>query len=95
MASHINDLKDNTLIKQVADDQIRKLEKESSKKVRSGQAPIPMSEFAKILIWEKEQLCDYYAKENYKRKLDGWDIVEHIWYGIPMNEAIKHPCSLH
>lgn len=47
---------------------------------------IPMSEFAKILIWEKEELQRRWETEMYINKKKGVTYENRKWCGIPYDE---------
>ena len=47
---------------------------------------IPMSEFAKILIWEKEELQRRWATEMYFNRKKGYAYENRKWCGMPFEE---------
>ena len=81
MESEVRDLSDEALINQT----VRTGIKELQTLVNQGHQ-VPMSEFAKLFIWAKEQKEAIFAKELEKDKRDGWKIVERTWCGVPMGE---------
>lgn len=45
---------------------------------------VPMSEFTKVLIWEKTE-SERLANEELERdKREGYKVVEHNWCGVPL-----------
>ena len=81
MESEVRDLSDEALINQ----SLKTGMKELQTLVNQGHQ-VPMSEFAKLLIWTKEQREAIFASELEKDKCDGWKIVERTWCGVPMGE---------
>ena len=81
MESEVRDLSDETLINQ----SLKTGMKELQTLVSQGHN-VPMSEFAKLLIWAKERKEAIFAREIEKDKRDGWEIVERTWCGVPMGE---------
>ena len=81
MESEVRDLCDEALINQ----SLKTGMKELQTLVNQGHN-VPMSEFAKLLIWTKEQREAIFAMELEKDKRDGWKIVERTWCGVPMGE---------
>lgn len=80
------ELSDPVLVRVTADDAIKQLEKMS----KQNHVQIPMSEYAKILIWEKNTLWkiehEALMKEIEQDKRDGWEVTEHTWCGMPWHE---------
>ena len=81
MESEVRDLSDEALISQ----SLKTGMKELQTLVNKGHN-VPMSEFAKLLIWAKEHRETIFAMELEKDKRDGWKIVERTWCGVPMGE---------
>lgn len=81
MESEVRDLSDDALINQALKSGMNELQN----MVKRG-CNVPMSEFAKLLIWAKEERQARFAKELEKSKREGWKIVEHRWCGVPINE---------
>lgn len=81
MESEVRDLSDEALINQ----SLKTGMKELQTLVSQGHN-VPMSEFAKLLIWAKERREAIFARELEKDKRDGWKIVERTWCGVPMGE---------
>lgn len=81
MESEVRDLSDEALINQ----SLKTGMKELQTLVNQGHQ-VSMSEFAKLLIWTKEQREAIFARELEKDKRDGWKIVERTWCGVPMGE---------
>ena len=81
MESEVRDLTDEALINQA----VRTGMKELQTLVNQGHN-VPMSEFAKLLIWAKERKEAIFAREIEKDKRDGWKIVERTWCGVPIGE---------
>ena len=81
MESEVRDLSDEALINQ----SLKTGMKELQSLVYQGHN-VPMSEFAKLLIWAKERKEAIFAREIEKDKRDGWKIVERTWCGVPIGE---------
>lgn len=81
MESEVRDLTDEALINQT----LKTGMKELQTMVNQGHQ-VPMSEFAKLLIWAKERKEEIFAKELEKDKREGYKVVEHTWCGVPMGE---------
>ena len=81
MESEVRDLSDEALINQ----SLKTGMKELQILVNQGHN-VPMSEFAKLLIWAKERKEAIFAREIEKDKRDGWKIVERTWCGVPIGE---------
>ena len=81
MESEVRDLSDDALINQALKTGMTELQNMAKRGCN-----VPMSEFAKLLIWAKEERQALFAKELEKSKRDGWKIVEHRWCGVPFNE---------
>lgn len=81
MESEVRDLSDEALINQ----SLKTGMKELQTLVSQGHN-VPMSEFAKLLIWAKERKEAIFAREIEKDKRDGWKIVERTWCGVPIGE---------
>lgn len=81
MESEVRDLSDEALINQTFREGMKQLQQ----MVNQGHN-VPMSEFAKLMIWCKEQKEAIYAKEMLKDKREGWEVTEHLWCGIPIAE---------
>lgn len=81
MESEVRDLSDEALINQTFKTGMKELQS----MVNQGHS-VPMSEFAKLMIWAKEQKEAIYAKELAKDKREGWEVVEHTWCGVPIAE---------
>lgn len=81
MESEVRDLTDEALINQT----LKTGMKELQTRVNQGHQ-VPMSEFAKLLIWAKERKEEIFAKELEKDKREGWKVEEHTWCGVPMGE---------
>lgn len=81
MNSEVRDLKEPELIKKAAQEAIKSLETMA----KQNHIEIPMSEYVKILIWEKENLYEiqHYEmmKEVEKDKREGWKVESHTFYG--------------
>ena len=79
--SEIRDLKDPELIKKSAKEAIKSLETVS----KQSHVEVPISEFVKILIWEKENLFDIQHNELMRDiaadKRDGWKVESHTIFG--------------
>lgn len=75
------EMKDPELIIKSANEAIKALDEMKYK----NHVDVPMSEYVKILIWEKENLYDIQhaelMKEVAKDKADGWKVIEHTFYG--------------
>lgn len=80
------ELSDPALVKITADDAIKQLDKLS----RETHTQIPMSEYVKILLWEKNTLWEIehpkLMRQIEQDKRDGWTIEEHTWCGQPWHE---------
>lgn len=81
MESEVRDLTDEALINQALKSGMTELQN----MVKKGRN-VPMSEFAKLLIWAKEQKQVLFAKELEKDKREGYKIIERTWCGVPVNE---------
>lgn len=81
MESEVRDLSDEALINQ----SLKTGMKELQTLVNQGHN-VSMSEFAKLLIWTKEQKEAIFAREIEKDKRDGWKIVERTRCGVPIGE---------
>lgn len=81
MESEVRDLSDEALINQ----SLKTGMKELQTLVNQGHQ-VSMREFAKLLIWAKEQREAIFARELEKDKRDGWKIVERTWCGVPIGE---------
>lgn len=81
MESEVRDLTDEALINQT----LKTGMKELQTMVNQGHQ-VPMSEFAKLLIWAKERKEEIFAKELEKDKREGYKVVEHTWCGVPMGD---------
>lgn len=81
MESEVRDLTDEALINQALKSGMTELQN----MVKKGRN-VPMSEFAKLLIWAKEQKQALFAKELEKDKREGYKIIERTWCGVPINE---------
>lgn len=81
MDSEIRDLKDPELIKKSAKEAIKSLETVA----KQSHDEVPISEFVKILIWEKENLFDIQHNELMRDiaadKRDGWKVESHTIFG--------------
>lgn len=81
MNSEVRDLKEPELIKKSAQEAIKSLETMA----KQMHTEIPMSEFLKILIWEKENLFEIQhaemMREVEKDKRDGWKVESHTIFG--------------
>lgn len=82
------ELKEPVLVQQTAREGMKSLDE----LVKHG-TPVPMSEFVKIMLWEKELLCEDFDRQIEKDKHDGWKVEEHTWCGEPYH-AFAIP-SLH
>lgn len=52
----------------------------------NNQHEVPMSEFTKVLIWEKTE-SERLANEELERdKYNGWKITKRTWCGVPVAE---------
>lgn len=80
------ELSDPALIRITAQEAIKNLDKMS----RECHTQIPMSEYVKILLWQKNLLWDIehnaLMKEVEKDKREGWTVEEHTWCGMPWHE---------
>ena len=78
MDSEIRDLKDPELIKKSAKEAIKSLEAVA----KQSHVEVPISEFVKILIWEKENLFDIQHNELMRDvaadKRDGWKVESQV-----------------
>ena len=45
---------------------------------------VPMSEFTKILMWEKTELERLFHEDLERDKREGFKVVEHTWCGVPV-----------
>lgn len=81
MESEVRDLSDEALINQTFKEGMKQLQQ----MVNQGRN-VPMSEFAKLMIWCKEKKEAIYAKEMLKDKREGWEVTEHLWCGVPIAE---------
>lgn len=81
MAGEIRELKDPQLVHEVARTSLRQLQKAVDKGQR-----IPMSEFIKIMLWQKENFIESFEKELKKDLQQGWKIESRTWCGVPFNE---------
>ncbi len=81
MESEVRDLSDEALINQT----FRTGMKELQDMVNKGHQ-VPMSEFVKLMLWAKEKKEEIYARERLQAKREGWEVVEHLWCGVPIAE---------
>lgn len=81
MNSEDREMKDPELIIRSANEAIKALDEMRNKM----HVNIPMSEYAKVLIWEKQNLYDLQhdalMKEVAEDKKDGWKVIEHTFFG--------------
>lgn len=81
MDSEVRDLKDPELIKKSANEAIKSLETLA----KQTHTEVPISEYVKILIWEKENLFDIQhtemMREVEKDKREGWKVESHTFFG--------------
>jgi len=81
MDSEVRDLKDPELIKKSAQEAIKSLETMA----KQTHTEVPISEFVKILIWEKENLFDIQHNDLMREvaadKRDGWVVESHTIFG--------------
>ena len=81
MESEVRDLSDEALIDQVFKTGMKELQA----MVNQGHQ-VPMSEFAKLMIWCKQKKEELFAQELQKDKYEGYKIVERTWCGVPIAE---------
>lgn len=72
------EVKDPVLVQQTAREGMKVLEE----MVKHGQS-VPMSEFVKILQWQKDCLCEIFNEETKKARHEGWKEESHTWCGEP------------
>ena len=81
MIDPARELKDPVLVMQVT----RTAMNELQNAVNHGRN-IPMSEFVKILLWEKENLSKIYQREELLAEKSGSKFKDRKWCGVPAAE---------
>lgn len=88
MTEIIRELKTPALVQQSANQAIKALDD----MVKHGTA-VPMSEFVKVLLWEKDNLCGLFNDDLERARMHGSTFEDHTWCGEPYH-AFAIP-SLH
>lgn len=80
MMEIVRELKTPALVQQSANQAMKSLNE------MAKHQSVPMSEFVKVLIWEKDNLCTLFNEDIEREKMHGTKFENHTWCGVPYHE---------